>query len=247
MLLLFDTSTRTAVVALGDGTGETVLGERIYPVTSGGSAQLLTGALGLLTDQGAGLEDLIGVVVDRGPGSYTGLRIGYALAQGLAETRGIPLAGVPSFEAFAMTHREDHRALIVCFEARSRGIAWVTFPKGSDRTERVGEEPVLRPGERQHEILEWEGQRSLVRFAPPDALPGLIPRPCRAVGPGVDRLSSTLNTEPHNDLELVTGTGYPEVAALLRAGARRLERGGENPARVEPLYLGTMEPPARGV
>lgn len=245
MLLLFDTSTRTALVALGDATGATVLGERSYPVTAGGSAQLLTGALELLAGQQAGLEEVTGVVVDRGPGSYTGLRIGYALAQGLAETRGIPLAGVPAFEAFALVHRGEREALIVCFEARSRGIAWVTYPRGMEGPEEAGAGLQPRPGERQHEVLAWDGKRTRVRFAPPDALPGLIPRPCRAVGPGVVRLSGAVDGIPPSDLEVVTGTGFPEASALLRAGARRLQEGGEDPTRVEPLYLGTMEPPAR--
>jgi tRNA threonylcarbamoyl adenosine modification protein YeaZ len=246
MLLLLDTSTRTAVVALAGPGGEDLLGERIYPPGEGGSALLLAGALALLEEQGSGLEALTGVVVNRGPGSYTGLRIGYALAQGLAETRGLPIAGIASFQAFADEHQIKGQALLVCFDARSRGIAWICYPPGREHPEESGEENEgLRP-EGHREELAWEGRRIVVRFAPPEALPGLAPRPGRVTGPGVVRLAGALESVPHGDLVLVAGTDRPSPATLLRRGARRIAEGGEDPEQVEPLYLGTVVPPVRG-
>ncbi len=246
MLLLFDTSTRAAVVALAGPDGEDLRGERTYPPEEGGSALLLTGALALLEQQGSGLEGLTGVVVNRGPGSYTGLRIGYALAQGLAETRGVPITGIASFQAFADQHRIEGQALLVCFDARSRGIAWVCYPAGREHPEESEEGGEGSRPEQHREELAWEGRRVAVRFAPPEALPGLAPRPGRVTGPGVVRLAGALESVPHGDLVLVAGTDRPSPATLLRLGARRIAEGGEDPERVEPLYLGTVEPPVRG-
>ena len=41
-------------------------------------------------------------MVDLGPGSFTGLRVGLALAKGMSMARGIPLVGVTSVEALAV-------------------------------------------------------------------------------------------------------------------------------------------------
>lgn len=46
-------------------------------------------------------KDLDVVAVGQGPGSFTGLRVGIALAQGIATGRGVPLVGVPSLAAMA--------------------------------------------------------------------------------------------------------------------------------------------------
>jgi tRNA threonylcarbamoyl adenosine modification protein YeaZ len=245
MLLLFDTSTRTAVVALAGPGGDELLGERTYPANQGGSALILAGGVALLEEQGCGLEALTGVVVNRGPGSYTGLRIGYALAQGLAETRGVPIAGVASFQAFADEHRIEEQALLICFDARSRGIAWVCYPPGREYPEEVAAGSGALEPERHREELIWEGRRIVVRFSPPEALPGLAPRPARVAGPGVIRLAGALEHVPHGDLVLLPRTDRPSPAILLRRGARRIAEGGEDPEQVEPLYLGTVEPPVR--
>lgn len=45
------------------------------------------------------LEDLDGLAIGRGPGSWTSLRVGFATFKTLAQTRDLPLAGVPSFDA----------------------------------------------------------------------------------------------------------------------------------------------------
>ncbi|RYX85025.1 tRNA (adenosine(37)-N6)-threonylcarbamoyltransferase complex dimerization subunit type 1 TsaB [bacterium] len=53
-------------------------------------------------------EEVNGLVVGIGPGSWTSLRVGVATMKTLAQTLGIPLAGIPSFDALAAA---AHRAL----------------------------------------------------------------------------------------------------------------------------------------
>lgn len=48
-----------------------------------------------------GLDDLDGLAIGSGPGSWTSLRVGFATFKTLAQTRELPLAAVPSFDALA--------------------------------------------------------------------------------------------------------------------------------------------------
>jgi tRNA threonylcarbamoyladenosine biosynthesis protein TsaB len=62
--------------------------------------RLLTPAIsGMLADAGWRSSDLDAVAVSIGPGSFTGLRIGLALAKGLALAHNLPVAAVPTLEA----------------------------------------------------------------------------------------------------------------------------------------------------
>ena len=68
----------------------------------------------LLKDKGTGYAGLNAVAVSRGPGSYTGLRIGVSSAKGICFARNIPLIGVSTLEALArqaINKMDDHEAL----------------------------------------------------------------------------------------------------------------------------------------
>jgi tRNA threonylcarbamoyladenosine biosynthesis protein TsaB len=63
-------------------------------------SRLLLGSIDELL--GERREQLAGIVVAQGPGSYAGLRVGLATAQGLALALGIAVVGVPTLEAVAL-------------------------------------------------------------------------------------------------------------------------------------------------
>ena len=52
----------------------------------------------ILTNHSILVEDLDGIAISSGPGSYTGLRIGMSLAKGLAVSNGIPIISVPTLQ-----------------------------------------------------------------------------------------------------------------------------------------------------
>jgi tRNA threonylcarbamoyl adenosine modification protein YeaZ len=94
LTLAFDTATGEATSALVDD-GE-VLGERTSRAVT-----LLEDVDALLRQGGAHPRDLGALVVGIGPGSFTGLRIGLAVARGLALALDLPGAGVSTLDALA--------------------------------------------------------------------------------------------------------------------------------------------------
>jgi len=247
MLLILDTSLAAgSMVALVSADGGTLLGEAVYPRAEGGSSHLLTGAQGLLEAAGGGLDTITGLVISRGPGSYTGLRIGFGLAQGLSESRRIPAAAVPSYEAFARRYRESLAPLVVCYDARSRGLAFVAYLEGEEVPMCGTPGQALPPlAAAVKDRLELGEDRVLVSMAPAAALPGLIPRPCRLVGPGVAVLVAQLGEDLPGDLEAAVGSDRPGALSLAGLALERLAAGGDDLERIEPYYLGTLPAPPR--
>jgi tRNA threonylcarbamoyladenosine biosynthesis protein TsaB len=93
LVLAFDTATHVATLALVDGEP---LAERVTR-----PYRVLADADELLRELGGGPADITALVVGTGPGSFTGTRLGLALARGFALARGVPVAGVSTLDALA--------------------------------------------------------------------------------------------------------------------------------------------------
>ncbi len=70
----------------------------------------------LLRETGIAPDDLDAVAVGKGPGSYTGLRIGVSFAKGFCYGVGIPLLSVGSLDALTEVAREDYEAGILAVD-----------------------------------------------------------------------------------------------------------------------------------
>ncbi len=75
--------------------------ERIDRVRRGAEALLVPWAIELLQERGLALSDLDGVAVCKGPGAFTGIRVGMATAAGLAHGLDVPLWSGMSLESRA--------------------------------------------------------------------------------------------------------------------------------------------------
>ena len=99
LTLAFDTATAVATSALVDG--DEVLGERVSRAQT-----LLEDVDALLRQAGAHPSDLDRLAVGLGPGSFTGVRIGLAVARGLALSLDVPGSGVSTLAALAAGAQE---------------------------------------------------------------------------------------------------------------------------------------------
>lgn len=123
MLLAIDTATRIMSLALHDG--QTLLAEQTWHTADYHTAELAPAVEQMLKMCAVPASSLTAVAVSTGPGSYTGLRIGVALAKGMASARGVPLVGVPTLDIIAAGQpyfSSSHTLAVVLQAGRSRLI-----------------------------------------------------------------------------------------------------------------------------
>ncbi len=72
-----------------------------------------------MEDREIKLKDIEVIAVSRGPGSYTGLRIGAAIAKGLAQAADIPIIAVPTMQALAANVFDSNRYIVPILDAKA--------------------------------------------------------------------------------------------------------------------------------
>jgi tRNA threonylcarbamoyladenosine biosynthesis protein TsaB len=99
MLLALDTSTQWIGLALYDGVQ--VLGEEIWQTHNHHTVEIAPAVQRLMGRCAVLPSALEGIGVALGPGSFTSLRIGLAVAKGMALALHLPVAGIPSLDVLA--------------------------------------------------------------------------------------------------------------------------------------------------
>lgn len=102
LLLALDTASPTVSVAVGRGAE--CRAERSVELRRS-SENLLRLVDEALEEAGASLRELDGVLALRGPGSFTGLRVGLATTLGLHQALGLPASALPTLEVLAVAGR----------------------------------------------------------------------------------------------------------------------------------------------
>ncbi len=163
LVLAFDTATHVATVALVEG-GRTLAERTTRPY------RLLADADELLDQVGGSPAGITALVVGTGPGSFTGTRLGLALARGFALARGVSVAGVSTLDALA----SGTPGALPVIDAGRREV--FTKVKGEARAVRPDELQVddvtcLGDGARRYRAtLEERGA-----LVPPDSSPAHVP------------------------------------------------------------------------
>lgn len=170
-LLALDSSTQTSGLALYDGVR--VLYERTWTGPGYHGVELAPGIEEMLATVGMKAEDLEAVAVAIGPGSYTGLRIGLAIAKGLVFTHGLALIPVPTLDIVAAGQPVSDLPLVAVLQAGRKRLGvgryvvknqgWVSKGKpelmtAAELVETINE-PTLVAGELSEEDRKVLGRR----------------------------------------------------------------------------------------
>lgn len=132
MILAFDTSGPVGSVAVayqGD-----VLARGVLRVQAGHAAGLIPMINEVLEDADVGREELTGLVVGEGPGSFTGVRVAAATAKGLSKALTLPLWPVSSLAAAALAV-EEGAVRYALFDARAERVYGACYGVGESRVE----------------------------------------------------------------------------------------------------------------
>ena len=124
-ILAFDTSTEACSVAVW-ADGATI--ERLE-LGSQHSERILPMVQEVLAEAGLGLKQLDAIAFGRGPGSFTGLRIGAGVTQGLAFGADLPVVPVSSLAALAQG--VDAPKVLAAFDARMQQVYWGVYARNA--------------------------------------------------------------------------------------------------------------------
>jgi tRNA threonylcarbamoyladenosine biosynthesis protein TsaB len=214
LLLAFDTSTPTARVALFSAAGQ-CLGRR-EKMAARHSANLLALCDEVLREGGVKPADLEAIACGAGPGSFTGLRVGLAVAKGLALPSARPLVLVSSLDALGNDLREavgateaaSSRLLLPCIDAGKGQVYARLYRESADGAVTVGDADwVLTPADLCALATENAGGQRVV-----------------AGGTGVDRFIEVFR-QSLGERGVIAGVAGPSANAIAMLARRRLQAG----------------------
>jgi len=220
--LALDTATRDTSVALLDG--ERTLAELCQPARSH-SRTLLPLIDRLLTEAGLSREQLEGVAVGVGPGSFTGVRIGLTVAKALAFAGRLHLVGVSSLRALAENGRGLAEVVCPAIDALKDEVYAASYRFAPGRESQL-EPPEARSPQRWAASLAAEHERLVV------------------VGSGFARYREVFTAALGAGLVVSDDPSAHRMsaAALGRLAHPRLEQGPyDDPRELEPTYCRLSE------
>lgn len=215
LILAVDTTTRFGSVALV--RGEEVLAEVNYASPSSHSRQVFQAVDDVVRLSGLKFDQIEGLAVAAGPGSFTGIRIGLSLVKALALASGLPLAAVSALEALALKLIFPGSGLMVPMIDARKGEVFA----GAYLAAEEGLQEVLAPGA--------FNPSSFLSRLPSDG-------PVSFIGTGAD-LYRTLIEEKIGNRALFWNRSFNIAAEVGRLGQKQLASGqGLSPADLQPIY-----------
>jgi len=127
-ILCIETSTTNCSVALVQNNTIIALKED-YASTYSHAERLHDFINKLMDESGVSMQDLAAVAVSKGPGSYTGLRIGVSAAKGLCYALDIPLISVSTLHSLSLqvTSKDNNACIVPMLDARRMEVYSAIF------------------------------------------------------------------------------------------------------------------------
>lgn len=221
MILAIDTSTQWIGLALFDGAQ--ILYSKVWRTSRRHTVELVPAIKAALAESGVELAALKAIAVALGPGSFTSLRIGLAVAKGIALAQRVPLIGVPSLDITANgIPLADHPLLAVLKAGRGR-LAVQRYLPGDGH---------------------WEADGDIF-IASADELEEMITSPTIIAGEITQEDRRVLERRWRNALVASPSRNIRQPSALAEIAWKRFEKGEvDDPVTLAPIYLHTINTPA---
>jgi tRNA threonylcarbamoyl adenosine modification protein YeaZ len=128
-ILAIDTSCGAASAAVVDGLSRRTLARLSEPMAHGHAEALGPIVERVMREADGGFASLDAIAVGVGPGSFTGIRIGLAMARAIALTLEVPIIGVSTLVAFAAPLLERPRpgVIVSVIDAKRGGVYFQAF------------------------------------------------------------------------------------------------------------------------
>lgn len=143
--LAINTASRTTQIALLQD--DKILREKEWISENNESEKLMPEIDDLLKNKKIKYDDLERIIVVKGPGSFTGLRVGVSVANAIAYVQKIPVYGIDSFKFLRAKNEDDEIDVIVLFAGRSEVYVQLTAKS----------EPVIYKVEEAVDVLKEKG------------------------------------------------------------------------------------------
>ena len=222
-LLAIETATRQLGVAVVDG--EAVLSSYELLADNPHAVELPAAVSRVLKAARMTLHQLDGFVVDIGPGSFTGLRIGLAFVKALAFSTKKPVIGVPSLDVLAANVPFAPRPVCPVLDAKQQNVYAALFLTGE------------RQITKRTDYLLGPAAEVLAGFTEPAVF----------LGDGCGRYRDLILKSCPKAEFAASELWLPRAATLGRLGAQRFAEGkSDDPAQLVPMYLYPMDCSVRG-
>ena len=128
LILAIDTSMAACSAALHDAGN--LLASRYVPMDKGHAEAIAPMVRDVMAEAGTAFAALGRIAVTTGPGTFTGVRIGLAMARGLGLALSIPVTGIDSLRAIAANEGETESPVLVVADARRNEVYSALFLRG---------------------------------------------------------------------------------------------------------------------